>query len=404
MVGVSCALELQRRGAQVTLIDRNAPGRETSYGNAGVIARSSLMPFNNPGLWRTLPHYLTNRTAHFRYDLLFMARHPWWGLRYLANTRPSVFEATADALDGLIRLSSGMHRQWLHEAQATTHLRDNGWLFLYRSQAAYEGTALARATYERHNIATELLDSAGLAGLEPDLKPVFARALWIKDTLSVDDPGGVVAAYARLFVERGGSIIRAEARRMARAENGWRVSLGDGSVHGAPALVVALGPWSARMLAPLGLSIPMMFERGYHRHYAALGEARLHRPVYDTAGGYVLSPMTQGLRLSTGVEMVPQDAPENHVQLTMAEQSARSAFPLGSPTETEVWHGSRPTLPDCRPMIGAAPGRPGLWLALGHQHIGFSTGPGTASILGALMAGEAPPVDARPFAPERFVH
>src|SRR5450830_1429887 len=73
MVGVSCALELQRRGHQVTLVDRLGPGRETSYGNAGVLARSSLIPFNNPGLWASLPTLLKNRTAQFRYNPAFPA-------------------------------------------------------------------------------------------------------------------------------------------------------------------------------------------------------------------------------------------------------------------------------------------------------------------------------------------
>jgi D-amino-acid dehydrogenase len=59
-------------------------------------------------------------------------------------------------------------------------------------------------------------------------------------------------------------------------------------------------------------------------------------------------------------------------------------------------------LPDSRPHIGAAPGRRGLWLALGHQHIGFSTGPGTARVLADLMAQRVPPIDAAPFSPLRF--
>ncbi len=44
--------------------------------------------------------------------------------------------------------------------------------------------------------------------------------------------------------------------------------------------------------------------------------------------------------------------------------------------------------PDNRPMSEQAPKHPGLWLALGHQHIGFSTAPGTAKILGELMFDE----------------
>ena len=49
------------------------------------------------------------------------------------------------------------------------------------------------------------------------------------------------------------------------------------------------------------------------------------------------------------------------------------------------------------------PGQRNLWLAFGHQHIGFSTGPGTGAILAALMAGEAAPIDATPFRAERFL-
>jgi D-amino-acid dehydrogenase len=90
------------------------------------------------------------------------------------------------------------------------------------------------------------------------------------------------------------------------------------------------------------------------------------------------------------------------VQLNLAEASVRKVLPLGERLEGGHWRGSRPTLPDSRPVIGPATDRAGLWLAFGHQHIGFSTGPGTAALLGALVDGEAPAIDARPFAPGRF--
>ncbi|MEG0447864.1 MAG: FAD-binding oxidoreductase, partial [Comamonas sp.] len=170
-------------------------------------------------------------------------------------------------------------------------------------------------------------------------------------------------------------------------------------------IVVALGPWSSQFLAGLGIDVPMGFERGYHMHYAA-GEAaaRLQRPIYDTAGGYVLSPMEQGLRLSTGVELNACDAPMKPQQLELAEAAARQALPLGQRLEQPLWMGRRPTLPDSRPVIDEMPGRPGLWLAFGHQHIGFSTGPGTAALLAARMLGDAQlPLDPNPFRASRFL-
>ena len=63
MVGVSCALALQKRGFAVTIVDRREPGRETSYGNAGVISRSSVVALNSPELFGSLRKYLGNRHA-----------------------------------------------------------------------------------------------------------------------------------------------------------------------------------------------------------------------------------------------------------------------------------------------------------------------------------------------------
>ena len=407
MVGVACALELQRRGYNVTLYDRAGPGRETSYGNAGVIARSSLIPFNHSGLWASLPRLLGNRSAGFRYTPAFIARNLPWALGFLSRARAGAFAQTTTALDALIRLSTQEHLRLLDEAGATQRLRANGWLFLYRSEAGFAASRFARATYDKFGIDTQTLGSSGLSDLEPQLKPIFARALWIKDSYSVDNPGRVVEAYASLFAARGGRIRQAHVDTLARSqsENGWQLTEEDGtSQHAASQVVLALGPWTKAFLArSLGIDVPMAFERGYHMHYGTEQGAMLQRPVYDTAGAYVLSPMEQGLRLSTGVQLSAHDAPGDTVQLELAERAARQAFPLGERLEPQAWLGSRPTLPDCRPIIGACPRQSGLWLAFGHQHIGFSTGTGTAALLGSLMAGEQAAIDPAPFRPERFL-
>lgn len=404
MVGVATALELQRLGAQVTLIDRRDPGQETSYGNAGVIARSSLMPFNHPGLWKSLPTLLRNHTASLRYAPGFMLRNLPWALLYLRHARQSSFEATTTALDALIRLSTAEHLRLLSDVGERHRLRDNGWLFLYRSQAAFESGQLGRDTMAHFGIRTQVLDRHGLSDLEPVLQPVFEKALWIQDTCSVDSPGQVVQAYARAFAARGGIVSTRALRTVQRNGEGWDVLDASGQASYFEQVVVALGPWSKDFMATLGVRVPMGFERGYHMHYAA-GDtpARLQRPVYDTGGGYVLSPMEQGLRLSTGVELNHCDAAPNPVQLGLAEAAARQALPLGERLEPAPWMGRRPTLPDCRPIIGPMPGRRGLWLAFGHQHIGFSTGTGTAKLLGAQMTGQSLPLDAHPFRAERFL-
>ena len=99
-----------------------------------------------------------------------------------------------------------------------------------------------------------------------------------------------------------------------------------------------------------------MVERGYHAHYELRGEHRLGRSVHDVDAGYVMGPMSRGLRVTTGVELAPRDAPSNLVQLEQVEPRVREAIDVGERTADPLWRGARPTLPDSRPAIGAVPG------------------------------------------------
>jgi D-amino-acid dehydrogenase len=240
--------------------------------------------------------------------------------------------------------------------------------------------------------------------MEPALAPIFHRALWIQGSYSVDDPHAVVAAYADLFLQAGGTLKRMTATGVRRDGQRWTVQgAQDSESLSADQVVVALGPWSKALLKTTGIDLPMAFERGYHMHYRGADGARVSRPVYDTGGGYVLSPMARGLRLTTGVELDACDAAPRPAQLELAESRAREAFPLGERLDTSAWLGRRPTLPDSRPMIGEAPKHPGLWLALGHQHIGFSTAPGTAKLLTELMIDGRATALHHAFRPGRFL-
>lgn len=401
MVGVSCALALQKRGFTVTLIDRRPPGRETSYGNAGVLARSSLVPLNNPGLFGKLKSYLGNRHPALNLDWKRALTQPGWLLRFLWEARPSQAAARIAALGSLTASTVERHRALMTEAGITDRLRETGTLKLWRTEAGHAAAQAEHDFLAAHGIASQVLDRQGISGVEPALNPIFHAGLLCLENASVDSPGAVTQAYAELFVQRGGRIEQAEAQRLERSASGWRAQAGS-TVFEADIAVVALGPWSMDLLAPLGLDPKLDVERGYHRHLRAKPGAKLSRPVYDVDAAYFMAPMEQGYRVTSGVDLSHRDAPDNHRQIDQVTMSAREAFPLDE-FAGDTWRGARPTLPDSIPMIGEAPRNPGLWLAFGHQHLGFSTGPITGEIVAALVCGEAPPIDPTPFRPGRYL-
>lgn len=401
MVGVSCALALQKRGIAVTLIDRKEPGRETSYGNAGVLASSSIVPLNNPSLYAKIADYLGNRHPALNLSWRRAFTRPGWLLRFLWEARPSQAAARIAALQALTASTVDRHRALMTEAGVAHRLRENGTLKLWRTEAGHAGAQAEHDFLKRHGIASQILDRQGISAVEPSLNPIFPVGLLIPSVGSVDSPGAVTAAYAALFAERGGRIEQAEVTALARLEAGWRASTTKGAFD-ADIAVVAFGPWSGDLLKPLGLDPRLDVERGYHRHLKPQPGTNLARPVYDVDGAYYMAPMEQGYRITSGVDLSFRDAPDNHRQIDSATASAREAFPLGE-VVGETWRGARPTLPDSVPMIGEAPRHPGLWLAFGNQHIGFSTGPITGEMIAAMVCGEKPPIDPAPFRPGRYM-
>jgi D-amino-acid dehydrogenase len=400
IVGVSAGIAARHRGLSVVVIDRREPGSETSYGNAGILSSGSILPLNKPSLWSALPGYLSNTSAALRFDPLWVMRNLDWVARFLANAVPSRTRPRAEALHGLIGASLKLHRDWIVKAGAPHRIRETGWLKAWRSDAT-ESAKQEQAFLAEFGIKSELLDRQAISALEPNILPVYTTGLLHTQTASVDSPGAVTKAYAQMFRGLGGEVRQSEIKAIESSGEGWRVVLGDGAVA-ARHVVVALGPWSADILRPLGYRVPLATERGYHQEFTPNPARTLQRPIHDAEGSFLMSPMENGIRVTSGVELTGRDAPSSFAQLDMVVPMARSVVEFGAAV-AEPWRGARPTLPDSLPVIGKAPRHQGLWLAFGNQHIGFTTGPATGAAIAAMIAGETPSFDASAFAPGRYI-
>jgi D-amino-acid dehydrogenase len=400
IVGVSAAYAARQRGLSIILVDRREPGSETSYGNAGILSSGSISPLNNPSLWKSLPKYLTNRHAALRWNPAWAIRNPDWVIRFLANATASRVKPRATALHGLIGASLKLHREWIVQAGAAQRIRETGWLKAWRSDAVAAATA-EQALLTEYGIESRLLDRQAISALEPSILPVYKVGLLHTQTASVDSPGAVVKAYARMFQNSGGEIRQSDIKAIVPDGDGWRVVLADGEIR-ARHVVVALGPWSPDLLRPLGYRVPLAYERGYHREFKPNPARSLQRPIHDAEGSFLMTPMENGIRVTSGVELTDRDAPSSFAQLDQVVPLARGVVEFGDAVG-DTWRGARPTLPDSLPMIGPAPRHAGLWLAFGNQHIGFTTGPATGAAIAAMIGGTAPPFEVSAFAPSRYL-
>jgi D-amino-acid dehydrogenase len=402
MVGVSAALHLQKRGRDVILLDRHdLAGEETSFGNAGVIECASVFPYMFPRDFGQILQYAMNRAPQVRYQFSDLPAFLPWLTRYFLASSPERALHSAMAELPLIRRSLIEHEALISEANVPELLRRTGWIKLFRSTATLANAVRDFERAKQYGVDGEVLDAGAIAAREPSLTGDFAGATYFPAPGFVPDPGGLAKAYAALFGRKGGRFLVGDARTLEQADGRWRVATLEGALT-AREVVVAMGPWSDLVFGPLGYPIPLNVKRGYHLHLKPRGNAVLNHPVLDADLGYLLAPMSRGIRLTTGVEFARRDAPPTPVQVRRALPRAHALFPLGDAIDARPWKGARPCLPDMLPVIGKAPRHAGLWFDFGHQHHGLTLGPATGRLLAEMMTGETPFADVRPFAVERF--
>jgi D-amino-acid dehydrogenase len=393
IVGICCALELQRRGFQVRLVDRRGPGEETSAGNAGILSYSNITPLANPALLPRLHRLLLNLDNDFLLHYPHLLPLLPWLIRFVSRCRRETFLHDGAAMNLLTGASIDLHKQLIVQARAEDLLNHGGGLKLYRSRETFLRDQLERELMQQCGVSHTVLDAQQAYELEPDLKRIFAQAVLIDESVSIRDPEQLCKRYAQLFVDAGGEVVRSEVQSLRALSSGWEVTT-DESVEATPMLVVCMGAWAPGLLAPLGYANPLAIERGYHTVFAADEGAGLSRPIFDVDSSYVMAPMEAGLRVSSGTNLTHHETQPDPRQLTRVIPRVREAFPLAEELLQEPWMGRRPTLPDTLPIIGPAPRHENLWLAFGHSHMGLTMGPITGQLIANFICGND-----QPFAP-----
>lgn len=406
IVGVATGIYLLRRGRSVTLVDRKAPGRETSFGNAGIIQREGVRPHAFPRDLAMLMQVGLHLSTAARYEPLALPKLAPALLRYWWESSPNHYAKVVNSYAPLIARSIVTHADLMAQAgpAAEALVSKSGWLLAFRTDKKLRAEAIkAQEDHDRFGISHRVVEWPELKQMEPALKGGLAGAIHWTDPWTVRDPGELVTQYFELFQRLGGKFVSGSISALEQDSTGW-AAIVDGARHSARQAVVALGPWAPDVLDRLGYRLPLFVKRGYHMHYDTTKGAKLNTLVLDPEVGFALAPMTRGIRLTTGAEFAARDAKPTPIQLDKAEKAARELLDLGERLDAQPWKGARPCTPDMMPIIGKAPRHEGLFVGIGHAHHGFTLGPATGELLAQTMTGEATAIDIKPFGMERFLH
>jgi D-amino-acid dehydrogenase len=399
IVGAAVALALQRAGHATTLLERGEPGMGASFGNAGHIGTASVIPQAVPGIWRNVPRWLLDPTSPLAVRPATLARQLPWFLRFLANSRRPAMERNAAALAALLREVPDAWADTAAEAGAEALFdRGSGLLHVFEGAAALERARWAYDLREALGVRVQQLDAGATRALEPCLVGGVAAGVLLPDVWTVRDPLALTRAVVARFRAIGGEV-RIGAATALRQERGRvrAVETGAGMLE-PDLLVLCAGAWSAPFARRLGARVPLAAERGYHVA-ARGGNAPVRQPLMLAERRIVVSPVADGVRLTTMAEFAGPDDPPDHDRAAAAFARAEAVIPGVTEGIAARWMGPRPSTPDGLPVIGRAPRAENAILAYGHGHLGLTLATVTGRLVLDLLAGRSPPAF---LAPERL--
>lgn len=340
VVGLSTALYLAREGADVLVADRAEPGHAASTANAGSL-HVQLLPYDHGE-----------------------------AAEALGTAKP------AAATLPLGPRSIALWREIARDAGESCGLRTEGGLMLAETPEEFARLRGKAAVERGAGIETHLLGANELRDLAPYLAPRFLAAAFCPLEGQVDPLRGTAALLA--LARRAGARVvgGVEAGAIARDGAGFAVATEGGTIR-AGRVVIAAGPWSGRVAALAGLRLPV---GGLVQQVIATEATGPLVPHLVAHAGRHLS-LKQGPQ---GHLLVGGAWPGDHDPETGATRTRRRSIEgnlwvaghvvpaLAGLSVLRAWTGINVHI-DRAPILGEAPGCPGLFAAVTSS--GFTLGP-----------------------------
>lgn len=402
IVGAATALNLQRLGWRVTLVDRARPGEGTSFGSGAILVPSSIIPITVPGLIGKIPSMLSDPLGPVYMRWPYLPRMLPWLWRYLRQTTPARVEHVARHMAPMVADSLDEHRALAAGTLAASHIHARPYAFVFKDRATFEADPFAWNLRRDNGIAWRTLEGDAVRAAEPALNPDYKfLAVFDEQHGFIDAPGDYVKALAGAFAGVGGEVVEAEVHGFVRDGN---AITGIDTTEGrrlADTTVVAAGAWSAKLLETLGLHIPMETERGYHLDLFE-PSVKPNNALMIADGKFVATPMPSRLRIAGLVEFGGLDAGPSAAPIRTLETRLGRVFPGITFERKSTWLGHRPAPVDSLPILGPVAGLDGLICAFGHHHVGMTSGPRTARLIADMISGRRPNIALAPYGPDRF--
>jgi D-amino-acid dehydrogenase len=395
IIGVACALRLARQGLRVVVIDQQQPGHGASFGNAGHLATEQVFPIADASILKRLPAMLMDPMGPLRLDWKYLPRALPWFTRLLLNLRPAPFQNTVAGLRALNESSLEAWQRLLADIQRPDLLKIDGSLLVFERPESRQAIQALQSRLHQQQVPVDYWQAGAIRETAPQLSEQIQGGLFFPRTGHFIDPYRVVCELVEAAKASGVNFVQQQVQGGHVQEHGVALITGNGALT-ASRVLIACGAHSVKLTAALtGKKVPLDTERGYHLMLPQEHE-RLPFPVTSLERKFIMTPMSEGLRLAGTVEFAGLEKPPSMERAWQLHRLSQGLFRQDLSAEAATpWMGFRPSLPDSLPVIDqVCEGK--VLLAFGHQHLGLTQAAVTAEMVVRMTRADAIPATALP--------
>ena len=404
IIGLSSAYYLTKAGHKVTIFEQGDMKDGCSYGNAGMIVPSHLVPLAAPGMISKGIRWMFNSNSPFYVKPRLSGDLIKWGYHFYKSATKEHVAKSAPALKDISLLSKAMFKELSGELPFDFGYHERGLMMLYQTKETEHEEKETAALANAHGIEAHILSPEQVQRLEPDVKVSVRGGVYFPGDAHVT-PQLFVTQLKKYLKDKGVVIKDQTSVTDFIVENGKvevvKTAIGE---YTFDEVVLATGSWSGPVAAKLNLYLPMQAGKGYSFTLQNV-EKNVRIPSIFLEARVAITPMGNTLRFGGTMEITGVDHSISMNRVKGIVDSIPKYYPgmqVNMPKKEDVWHGLRPCSPDGMPYIGKMVNLKNVTIATGHSMMGLSLGPGTGKLVAEIISGEKLSIGIKAFDPERF--
>jgi D-amino-acid dehydrogenase len=404
IIGLSSAYYLSKAGHQVTIIEQSEMKDGCSFGNAGMIVPSHLIPLAAPGMISKGIRWMFNSSSPFYVKPRLSGDLIKWGYHFYKSATKEHVARSAPALKEISLLSKSMFKQLSTELPFNFGYHERGLLMLYQTKETEHEEMETAALANAHGIEAHIISAEEVQKLEPDVQVKVRGGVYFPGDAHVTPQ--LFVNQLKIYLKEKGVVVKDNTEVIDFVIDAGKIETVKTANEELTfdEVVLATGSWSALVAAKLNLSLPMQAGKGYSFTIENV-QKNTRIPSIFLEARVAVTPMGDTLRFGGTMEITGIDHSISMNRVKGIVDSISHYYPemkVEMPKKEEVWHGLRPCTPDGLPYIGRSKKIKNLVIATGHSMMGLSLGPGTGLLVKEIVDQEKATMVIDRFDPGRF--